>query len=709
MASRQERESDVSETVNILLVDDRPENLLALETILTRPDYHLLTARSGDEALRISLREKIAVVLLDVVMPGMDGYEVARHLKQLERTRNIPIIFLTAIATDLREIYRAYEVGAVDYMTKPLEVEVVRRKVAVFVDLVRQREEIERQGRRLLENERREHELRIAELRLASDRRYRKLVSGIDHVIAWSADATGKLTFVSRQAPSLMGFPVEEFLRPNFWERHLHRDDRGSVLEVFERALAEDRDFAIDHRLIAGDGSVRWFHTGVSSERDREGAGELHGISIEVTAIKRSEELQALLADAGSILTASLDYRLTMPSLAKRLVPVVADFCFIDEIVGQSTLREMGAAHADAEQEVWIRNLERGQVRDRNAPFGIPNVLRTLQPELHADASDVPWLADALLASKLEPLYELRPRSCMFVPLWARDRILGILTCVTQGPRQLGEADLALAELVARRAAVAMDNALLFEESQRTTRAREELLAIVSHDLRSPLGSIVASASMLEQCVEVDCGTTQMDKLAKVIHRSAGRMERLIDDLLDFAVIRAGQVVLDRKPADAKRLIAESVELFEPIAAEKGVRLHSEVPKRIRLDCDAHRVLQVLSNLIGNAIRYTDPSGSVVVRADRIGNEARISVSDTGPGMSAEELARMWDFFWRAKNAPGAGVGLGLWIAKGLVEAHGGRIWAESKPGVGTTFFFTLHLAQTKGAKADGRRHDHPS
>src|SRR5690606_17194560 len=157
-------------------------------------------------------------------------FEVAQHLKQLERTRTIPILFLTAVATDVRQIYRAYDVGAIDYLVKPLDPEVVQKKVAVLVALDRQREEIERQARLFLEAERRDHALRMAELRLASHRRYRKLVEGIEHVVASSADEAGRLTFVSRKAPEILGVPMEDFSEPDFWNRHLRPEDRDAVL-----------------------------------------------------------------------------------------------------------------------------------------------------------------------------------------------------------------------------------------------------------------------------------------------------------------------------------------------------------------------------------------------------------------------------------------------------------------------------------------------
>src|SRR5215471_8759474 len=215
--------------INLLLVDDRPENLIALQAILKRPDYHLVTATSGQDALQLALRERFTVILLDVVMPGLDGLEVARHLKELERTRHIPILFLTAVATHVEQIYRAYSVGAVDYLIKPLDAEMVRKKVGVFVDLARQREEIAWQAERLRETERREYELRLAEMRVASDRRYRKLVDGIDHAIGWTADESCTLSFVSAHAERILGYSMDDFMRPDFWPRHLHHGDRATV------------------------------------------------------------------------------------------------------------------------------------------------------------------------------------------------------------------------------------------------------------------------------------------------------------------------------------------------------------------------------------------------------------------------------------------------------------------------------------------------
>jgi PAS domain S-box-containing protein len=291
-----------STQTTVLLVDDRPENLVALEGILGQLDYRLLTASSGNEALQIALREKVTVILLDVAMPEMDGFEVAQLLKQTERTRTIPILFVTAIVTSEQEIHRAYDVGAVDYLIKPLDAFVVRKRVAVFVELVHQREEIARQEERLRESQRREYEVRLDTLRAANLQRFRKLIEGIDHAIAWSADETPRLTFISARVEKILGFPTSAFIAPDFCGPHVHPDDREGVRATVERVLRDGVELTASHRMVAADGRVLWFHTTLSREVNDKGRPEIHGVSIDVTDIKRAEANHALFAGLGVIL-----------------------------------------------------------------------------------------------------------------------------------------------------------------------------------------------------------------------------------------------------------------------------------------------------------------------------------------------------------------------------------------------------------------------
>jgi PAS domain S-box-containing protein len=673
--------------VTVLVVDDHAENLLALEEILRPLNYRLLLARSGKEALQIALREKVTVALLDVVMPEMDGFEVAQFLKQTERTRSIPIIFMTALATDATHVYRAYEVGAADYLITPLDPAVVRRKVAIFVELVLQREQIARHGERLREVERREYEIRLEGLRAASLQRYRKLIEGIDHAIAWSADDTPRLTFISAKAESILGFPTSAFISPDFWGQHLHPDDRQAVLAAFDEVLRDGVDRTIHHRIVTADGRALWFLTGLAREVSERGQREIHAVSMEVTEIKRAEATQAMLADVGAILSETLDYAASLPKVAARLVPHLADFCLVDELNGAGRLCERAAVHTDPAREALLRRLER-QALDAQAAALVGRVARSGKAELVTDVPDERWLAEAIGAKRIEPLRQLRARSCMFVPLSGRGNALGVITLVSSGARRLGPSDLALAEEVGRRAGMAMENARLYQEAEEARQAREELLAVVSHDLRTPLNSIVISADMLNKT-----SAGEHVKYSRSISRAAERMEHLICDLLDLAQLQSGALTIKRKVTDGASLIRDTMEVLKPIAEEKKLRLETQGEgDEVRVFCDRGRILQVLSNLVGNAVRFTPEGGSVSVRLARSGREAEFTVTDTGPGIPAAEIAHIWERFWRGAERAAGGVGLGLSIAKGLVEAHGGRIWAQSKVGAGTTISFTLPL-----------------
>jgi signal transduction histidine kinase len=279
----------------------------------------------------------------------------------------------------------------------------------------------------------------------------------------------------------------------------------------------------------------------------------------------------------------------------------------------------------------------------------------------------------------------------MAVPLVTRGRRLGVLTfAATERQRQHSASDLALAEEIGRRAAIAIDNAELYEQAQRAIRARQDLLAIVSHDLKNPLNAILMATALLTKPGPTEKLEARQRRI-DIIERSAKRMNRLLGDLLDIASIEAGHLSVEMHPCPAAALVSEAVELHEGAAAQKQLHLEPLLPnKELQIDCDRGRVLQVFGNLISNAIKFTSSAGSIRVAAESSGEEALFSVADSGPGIESKELAHVFDRFWQAKNTARLGTGLGLTIAKALVEAHGGRIWVESTLGKGATFFFTM-------------------
>jgi signal transduction histidine kinase len=397
-ASDPTREPAIAEdgpVAKVLVVDDHPPNRLAVEAVLEPLSVELVMASSGHEALRHLLEREFAVVLLDVQMAGMDGFETATLIKQSKRTRHTPIIFLTAVSRDAEHVFRGYQHGAVDYLVKPFDPDALRAKVSVFVDLYVQGERIKQQAAQLAE--------------------------------------------------------------------------KARLYEAERRARAE---------------------------------------------------------------------------------------------------------------------------------------------------------AEAAM------------------------------------------------------------------------RAREQVLAVVSHDLRGPLASIMIGASMLVDAVPATAETASLAKHAVAIHRATEQVSQLLNDLLDVSRIEAGYLSLDREPHVCAELLCAAVEMFQPQADRR--RLHLGVDDQAGptpVHCDRARLLQVLSNLVSNSLKFTPEGGRITVRARHEGNVVQFSVADTGNGIAAEQLPHIFTPYWQARKADHQGIGLGLAIAKGIVEAHGGAISVESSA-AGTTFTFSIPIAR---------------
>ena len=227
--------------------------------------------------------------------------------------------------------------------------------------------------------------------------------------------------------------------------------------------------------------------------------------------------------------------------------------------------------------------------------------------------------------------------------------------------------------------------------AEQALRMRDEVLAVVSHDLRNPLSVIdMCAASLSNKLPPDDAGARD---LVRTIESSTSWMNRLIEDLLDVARMEAGRLALERSPQDLVRVISEATMMLEPLVAEKSLTLREDLPEYLpRAHVDPRRIVQVLENLVSNAVKHTAPGGEIHVRAAAADGEVHIAVRDTGSGIPAENLPHLFDRFWQARGARRGGAGLGLAIAKGIVEAHGGRIWVESEVGAGSTFAFSLPL-----------------
>jgi signal transduction histidine kinase len=227
------------------------------------------------------------------------------------------------------------------------------------------------------------------------------------------------------------------------------------------------------------------------------------------------------------------------------------------------------------------------------------------------------------------------------------------------------------------------------QRAEARAKAHADLLGIVAHDLRNPLNLIDASGAMLADDVELS--EAERHRMRDIMHRSVRQMSRLIGDLLDATRLQAGRLALELSSIDARDVVREVEEMCRPDAEAHGITLRVELPARPRrLRVDQGRLVQAVGNLVGNAVKFTPRGGLVTVSLTTQGREAVFAVADTGPGLTREQQAHLFDSFWQANPGDRRGVGLGLTITKGIVDAHGGRIWVHSAPGAGSTFFFAL-------------------
>jgi signal transduction histidine kinase len=407
--------------------------------------------------------------------------------------------------------------------------------------------------------------------------------------------------------------------------------------------------------------------------------------------LHRSHRRAQFLAEAGAILASTLDYEETLTSVANLAVSEFADVCLIDLIDESGNVLRLRVAARDPDLKRAGEILN--DSLDRSRRYMTAETLQTQSPVLMQQLS--PDVIDGFAQGSPERLRALRainPKSVITVPLVARGNSFGALAFVSvASSAPFTTEDLQLAEALALRAALSIDNARLYRLAQRALQARDEILGIVAHDLRSPLNAIVLNAQLLGRS-----GGARADAQDSVaaIGRAAERMSRMIRDLLDIACIEAGQLGIDRSSVPTRELILDAVEAQKSMAAAASLELQVEVTHDVPdVWADRNRLLQVFDNLIGNAIKFTAPGGRVAIGAALKADQVHFWVVDTGVGIDRDDLLHLFDRFWQARKGEYHGAGLGLPIARGIVEAHGGRISVESTLGVGTGFFFTIPSA----------------
>jgi signal transduction histidine kinase len=413
----------------------------------------------------------------------------------------------------------------------------------------------------------------------------------------------------------------------------------------------------------------------------------------------KSEERQKLLATAGWVLAASLDVESTMATIAELPVPLLGEWSLLELLTPDGAMRRAAATHMDPH-----RHEDTAALLSKTAePLDLePTAASSARVAHEAEAQRITdikaWLSanfpDAASRSRAE---SLGASAVLLVPLRAGGRAIGALHLVRTRPgvaHSLEEQH--VADQFAGLAALALENARLYQQSRSAVRERDEMLAIVSHDLRNPVNAIVMlTGAVLKRespfaGAPEDAAPMARDEV-EAVRAAARQADGLIQDLQDVSRISAGRLRVERRRVPAGDILKECADMFEPVMEDAALRFVRQVDNDLPVIlADRHRLQQVLSNLIGNAVRFTPHGGEVVLTATRQEDMLRISVRDSGPGVAPDDVPRLFERYWQAPRLLRAGSGLGLYIAKGIVEAHEGEIGVESEVGKGAEFWFTV-------------------
>jgi PAS domain S-box-containing protein len=483
-------------------------------------------------------------------------------------------------------------------------------------------------------------------------------------------------------ADEMLGQPLDLLLPQRFRATHGRHMHNFAASPVAARRMGERQEILgcrKDGTEFPAEASI--------SKLDLFGSSIFTVVLRDITDRKRIERSQRFLAQAGSILASSLDYEKTLASVAGLTVPELADWSVVYVREDDGSLRKLEVAHADPARRELVQQLLRYPVE---SPHPAMTVLETGAPELMADVGDAFIEAIAHTPEQLHIYRTLGMRSLLVVPLLAHGEVRGAMGFFSANPRRYGADELTLAQELALLSAMAVDNARLYRDARAAVQARDDMISVVSHDLGNPLSAIRIGTSLLLRSAADETARQHLE----FIRQSAQQMESLVNDLLDVKRLESGSMALRTETVSIPDAMHNVMEVFRPIAQGRSITLECRLGKNLpSVSGDRQRLIQVLSNLVGNGLKFTEPGGSVTVEARLARDVVLFTVADTGSGIEAAHLPHVFDRFWQARREGRKGLGLGLAIARGVVEAHGGHIWAESTPGEGSTFLFSIPAA----------------
>ncbi|AMV23341.1 Autoinducer 2 sensor kinase/phosphatase LuxQ [Gemmata sp. SH-PL17] len=502
-------------------------------------------------------------------------------------------------------------------------------------------------------------------------------------LIEWAGGAEGITGF---GPADVLGKPADVLFTP---------EDRAAGMPAREMEQAAREGRAEDKRWhVRKDGS-QFFADGVMVPL-RGDDGALHGfgkVFRDVTARKRAEEAVQFLVDASASLAELVDYQSTLNRIANLAVGGFADWCVVDMIGEDGTRERLAVTAAESNDVSSARNADLAFRPADGAAGVVPHVLRTGEPEVVPDITETNPATAPQGPERLAKLRDLGIRSYLCVPLISRGRVIGGITFLSSSPRRrFGPDELRVAQNLAERVAVAIENAQLYRALQEQDRRKDEFLATLAHELRNPLAPVRNGVQILRLG-----GATgeAAGRALTMMDRQLGHMAHLIDDLMDVARVSSGKVALRKELFPIRTVVDAAVETSRQAVEAGGHELVLRIPAEpLTLSADRTRLVQVLANLLNNAAKYTPLGGRIVLSAQRDGAEAVVQVADTGVGIPADMLPKVFEMFAQVGTSlerSQGGLGIGLTLVKRLVEMHGGSVRAES-PGLGQGSTFTVRM-----------------
>ncbi|HTS82990.1 MAG TPA: ATP-binding protein [Myxococcaceae bacterium] len=532
------------------------------------------------------------------------------------------------------------------------------------------------------------------------EERFRSIVETNADMV-WVADWNGHNRHVVPAWCALTGQRPEEMLGLG-WIDVVHPDDLERTARLWAEAVAQRRRFYAEYRVHkASGGWATVASRGIPLLRADGKIREWVGTTIDVTTRHREEEALRILSGGAAELSGTLDYEATLRAVGEMAIPTFADVCIVDLVEDSGSLRRV-LVSGNIEEEALTELRAMAPRTDADSP--VTEALRTGRSVLRERVPAAVKLEMAADPERLRLFERLSPTSLVCAPLSARGRTLGVISFLTvRSGRRFDRLDLGLVEELARRAALAMVNAELYQRAEEASRAKDEFLATVSHELRTPLASILGWTRLLRRG---GLSPEKQIRALETLERNAKAQTRLVEDLLDVSRIVSGKTRLDLETVDLGRVVEAAVESLRPSAESRGVQLVSSIAP-CTLTGDPERLHQILFNLLSNSMKFTPRGGRVSVSLAVCDGAATLTVSDTGQGIRADFLPHVFERFRQADTTvtrAHGGLGLGLAIVRHLVELHGGTVAASSAgEGHGSTFIVQLPLTRALAAERTAR------